>query len=117
MTEEELRKKIGKENPFRVPEGYFEGFADNMMRLLPEREFKEQAPAVQPVIRRKTWRPWLYAAAAVCAVAFIVGAVHRADIRPSDEPLAQYTEEEMADYMATSLFDEYTLYCYLTDEE
>ena len=46
-----------------------------------------------------------------------MGAVHRADIRPSDEPLAQYTEEEMADYMATSLFDEYTLYCYLTDEE
>lgn len=115
MTEEELRRKIGTENPFKVPDGYFEGFAENMMRLLPEKAAEETHPKIG--VGRRTWRPWLYAAAAVCAVAFIIGAVHRADSTRTADYVAEYTEEEMSDYMATSLFDEYTLYSYLTDEE
>lgn len=123
MTEEELKKKIGTANPFRVPDGYFEGFADNMMRLLPERETSPVAAdvavrnAAPAPARRRLWRPWLYAAAALCAVAFIIGAVHRTDHPSAPSYVAEYNEEEMSDFMATSFFDEYTLYSYLTEEE
>jgi len=37
MTEEEkLIGQFGKENPFRVPEGYFDNFASSLMEKLPE---------------------------------------------------------------------------------
>ena len=36
--EDKLLKKIGTENPFRVPEGYFEGFTSDLMSRLPEKD-------------------------------------------------------------------------------
>ena len=40
MTNEEkiIAEKLGKENPFRVPEGYFDHFAEQFMNELPERQ-------------------------------------------------------------------------------
>ena len=35
--EEKIRSKIGTENPFKVPEGYFEDFQQRLMSSLPER--------------------------------------------------------------------------------
>ena len=37
-----LREKFGRENHFRVPEGYFDDFADRMMEMIPE---AAEAPA------------------------------------------------------------------------
>ena len=39
-----LREKFGRENHFRVPEGYFDDFADRMMEMIPE---AAEAPAVK----------------------------------------------------------------------
>ena len=37
MREEDiLKEKYGTENPFKVPEGYFEQFTANLMNQLPE---------------------------------------------------------------------------------
>ena len=36
--EEYIRSRAGKENPFRVPEGYFEGLASQVMADLPDRD-------------------------------------------------------------------------------
>ena len=52
---EELRDR----QPFRVPEGYFEGFAEDFMRRLPEKTTPETK--VIPLYERI--KPWLYMAA------------------------------------------------------
>ena len=36
--ETDLLKRCGTENPFTVPEGYFERFTEQLMEKLPERE-------------------------------------------------------------------------------
>ena len=65
MTNEEikLQELAGKENPFRVPSGYFEHFDERLLARLPQ-------PAEQP---RKTIRLmprlWRYAA----AIVFVAG--------------------------------------------
>ena len=42
MTKEEkfLEQQFGRENPFRVPDGYFDSFADTMMSQLPEQKLR-----------------------------------------------------------------------------
>lgn len=57
--EKYLNQKFGKENPFRVPDGYFDQLTDRVMAQLPERRKKS---------RFVTLRPWLYAAACVACV-------------------------------------------------
>ena len=71
--EKEMQVRFGKENPFRVPEGYFDQLADRVMAQLPERD--QQAEQVtlsnhRPKSRLVTLRPWLYAAA--CTIAVVV---------------------------------------------
>ena len=57
--EKDLIKRYGKKQAFKVPEGYFENFAEDLMRKLPEKEIK--APE-----KISTWtrvKPWVYMAA------------------------------------------------------
>lgn len=65
MNEEDyLNSKMGKRNPFTVPEGYFEQLTSQVMQKLPEEKVEKPA-----LIKRL--RPWLYAAACVCVGVFI----------------------------------------------
>lgn len=65
MNEEDyLNSKMGKRNPFTVPEGYFEQLTSQVMQKLPE------AKAEKPALIKRL-RPWLYAAACVCVGVFI----------------------------------------------
>jgi hypothetical protein len=66
MNEEKfLNERMSKQNPFRVPEGYFDDFATQVMAKLPERELK-------PVAKHVSLRPWMYAAAALLVAVFSV---------------------------------------------
>ena len=66
MEEEKyIEELVGKRNPFKVPEGYFEQLTDQVMQSLPER---------RPRAKRIWMRPVFYAAAHVCAL-FVCGAV------------------------------------------
>ena len=56
--EDKIQKKIGTENPFRVPEGYFENLTSEVMNRLPEKE-KLIAVQTEPTMWQKV-RPWLY---------------------------------------------------------
>lgn len=61
MTQEEktLRQLTeGRENPFHVPDGYFEQFTDRLMQQLPRQERKAKTVSLMP-------RLWRYAAAVV----------------------------------------------------
>ena len=65
MNEEDyLNSKMGKRNPFTVPEGYFEQLTSQVMQKLPE------AKAEKPALIKRL-RPWIYAAACVCVGVFI----------------------------------------------
>lgn len=64
MEQEEkiLIEQFGRQNPFRVPEGYFDSLTERVMTQLPERK---------PKSRLVSLRPWFYAAACFVAVAVL----------------------------------------------
>nr|WP_325289029.1 hypothetical protein [uncultured Bacteroides sp.] len=115
--EDKLLKKVGTENPFRVPEGYFENFTSDLMSRLPEKEKTD--------IHREptTWervRPWLYMAAMFVGAALIIRVASPG--KPASEPqqlAADETDIEL-EYISTAIentmMDDYSLYVYLTDE-
>lgn len=60
MTEEKyIAERVGRRNPFVVPEGYFEALTSQVMDSLPERK---------PRAKTIWMRPWLYAAASICVL-------------------------------------------------
>lgn len=68
IEEDMIRKNYGSGNPFKVPEGYFQQFADNLMSKLPDVESKSKS--VLPVHRKFSFRRsvWYSAAAVVCGI-------------------------------------------------
>ena len=61
MTEREnsILERFGNRNPFRVPDGYFEGFADDLMNRLPDKTDSE----TKVISFYNRVKPWLYLAA------------------------------------------------------
>lgn len=117
--DKELMARCGKENPFRTPEGYFEHFHDQLMNSLPEPELTKVQPSQVTLFTRI--KPWLYMAAMFISTVFVIqGLMYVQEMKmPATKMAASefiYTDE--ADmFMATSLYDEYVLYSYLTNNE
>ena len=120
MKEEDiLLKKLGKENYFKVPDGYFENLTSEIMNKLPEKEkvaFKEE-----PVSTWTRLKPLLYMAAMFVGAALIIR-VASSDRTPAatDRMAADETETEM-EYINmavdNSMLDDYSLYVYLADSD
>ena len=83
--EDKIQKKIGTENPFRVPEGYFENLTSEVMNRLPEKE-KLIAVQTEPTMWQKV-RPWLYMTAMFIGAALIIR-VASSEHTPSVERMA-----------------------------
>ena len=115
-----IQEKVGKRNPFRVPEGYFEGLTDQIMQSLPD----------QPKRRAKSvfMRPVFYtAAASVCAL-LVAGAAWmwrpsadttsadavqaKAVVLPQQQDSTEDYMDEAADYM---MLDNHEIYAYLAE--
>jgi len=125
MNEEKyIEEKVGKRNPFLVPDGYFDSFADRLMQQLPEQPLREVAASEerQPA-RMVRMRRWLYAAA--CAVVLIVSAwvwqslpdtsaVKQpvAQVAAQQEPTGDASFDEAADYL---MLDNQDIYVYLAE--
>ena len=121
MTNEEkyLNSKMGKDNPFRVPEGYFDNFAAQLMEKLPAAQMESvfQRPAM---IRRL--RSFLYAAAfLLLAVMSVTLFYQHAQQGQEAEQLALTDEavstdayfDEATDY---AMLDNYDIYACLASE-
>ena len=118
--EDNLLKKIGTENPFRVPEGYFESFTSDLMSRLPEKEKTD--------IHREptTWervRPWLYMAAMFVGAALIIRVASPGETVSNGQQQQQIAADESdieMEYIRTAIentmMDDYSLYVYLSDE-
>ncbi|AVM53508.1 hypothetical protein JN06_00739 [Bacteroides zoogleoformans] len=119
MKEEgKMLKKTGRENPFRVPEGYFERLSSEVMDRLPEKE--KQAVTQREPTKWERVRPWLYMAAMFIGAALIirVGSSYRTS--PVEHMAADETESEM-EYIdmavENSMMDDYSLYVFLADSD
>jgi len=65
--------KLKERNPFRVPEGYFENFTENMMSRLPEKPV--EAPKKISIYDRV--KPWLYMAAAFAGLILLFNVLYK----------------------------------------
>ncbi|MBR1503794.1 MAG: hypothetical protein IJ618_07940 [Prevotella sp.] len=125
MNEEKyIEEKVGKRNPFLVPDGYFDSFADHMMQQLPELPIRAAAtPKERKPARIVTMRRWFYAAA--CIIVLVVSAwVWKAlpDVSVATQPAVQLvaqqeqftdaTFDEAADYL---MLDNQDIYVYLAE--
>jgi len=86
MMNEELyvSSRMGHENHFRVPDGYFDNFADRVMSELPERR--------QPLMVRM--RPWMYAAACVVGAISLVAVYFHSPDSAADSNVASVSATE-----------------------
>ncbi len=115
--ENELRKKYGNQNPFTVPEGYFENFAQKVMEQLPE---KESQPQPEVTLWERV-RPWVYMAAMFCGLMFGVRVMMEQSKHPvasqtnDTETFSEIPDEYIDPIVNQTMMDDYTLYQYLTD--
>lgn len=121
MKEEDiLLKKLGKEDSFKVPDGYFENLTSEMMNKLPEKEkvfFKEE-----PVSTWTRLKPLLYMAAMFVGAALIirVASSDRKSVADIDVAVTEIETEVISDEMIDmaldrAMLDDYSLYVYLSD--
>ncbi|MDE5749166.1 MAG: hypothetical protein K2H87_00180, partial [Duncaniella sp.] len=120
----DILDKVGRNDGFTVPEGYFEDFAARMAASLPRREWEERGPRVVP---RSFWqkvRPYVYMAAMFVGVWMMM---HVFDLMRSSQGLgienstilaeAIGNEQFMGEYLASQgAFDDQTLYDDLFDD-
>ncbi len=116
--ENELLRKYGTQNPFAVPEGYFEHFPEELMARLPEKPVA--APEKITVWQRI--KPWIYMAAMFCGLMFSI----RVLVGPSSKqetPLLtsaeveELPEEYLESILDYSLMNDYEYYRYLTEAD
>lgn len=112
MSDEKyIEERVGRRNPYQVPEGYFEAFTSQLMQQLPER------PAKARQVRMR--RP-LYIAAACIAALFISGAawlfMSQSEAQPQapaqlavQQEVVEESIDEAADYMMLDNHDIYAL--------
>lgn len=115
MNEEKyIEERVGRRNPYKVPEGYFEAFTSQLMQQLPE------CPVKARQVRMR--RP-LYLAAA-CLVALLISGVAWMFLsQPEAQPQApvqiaaqqesvEESIDEAADYM---MLDNHEIYALLSE--
>ncbi len=111
MKEEDIIRKLteGKENPFVVPDGYFDDFTARLTARLPETRKKEP---------RRRVHVWRYAA--VLLVAFGVGLTflftsRQSDILADNDGMEQYQEDYINDALDYALISNSNIELYLTE--
>ena len=115
--EDNILRKAGTSNPFRVPDHYFENFTQELMNKLPE---KDPMPLMSEPTLWERVKPWLYMTAMVCGIMLSVKVF--VGEPPKDEfPAISQTEverlpdEDWEIMIDRIMMDDYTLYQYLTD--
>lgn len=116
--EDKILNTIGTENPFCVPEGYFDSFTSEVMNRLPEKE--KPAITQREPTKWERVRPWLYMAAMFIGAAMIIR-VASSDRTPAADRMAADDTETEIEYInmavENSMLDDYSLYVYLADSD
>ena len=117
MEEKYLIEKVGKENPFRVPEGYFDTLSSQIMaKVEAEGVAPRDIKAGKEKRAKVLWlRPVLYAAASVCALFISVVAYQShsdKDVTAPTQTVVANNQMLMDDY-----FDEAADYVMLDNQD
>lgn len=118
MKEDNTLSKLGKDNPFKVPEGYFEGFTNELMSKLPEKESVEEFHRTPT--QWEKMKPWLYMAAMFVGAALIIrvaSSTHSSEVVPLAAEESDSEMEYIHAVVENSMLDDYALYVYLSDAE
>lgn len=115
--EDNILKKAGTDNPFSVPDHYFEDFIRNLMAKLPE---KEPLPLPEEPTLWQRVKPWIYMAAMFCgimlSVRVFVGEPQKEEIPHINVADAEnIPDEDWEIIIDRIMMDDYTIYQYLTD--
>jgi hypothetical protein len=114
--EENILRKVGTKNPFRVPDHYFEEVTQEIMSRLPE---KESMPTMAEPTLWERVKPWVYMAAMFCgimlSVRIFVGPTHQAPFPITMVEAENLTDEEWEIMMSRTFMNDYSLYEYLTN--
>ena len=118
-TDSELKARYGTKPPYKVPEGYFEQFHEQLMRRLPEAT-SEAAPEAKITLMTRI-KPLLYLAAMFVGIVFLMQGIayvqHSQVARSEQMALEELYDDEADHFMSSSLYDEYVLYSYLTTSD
>lgn len=114
--EDSLLKKVGKENPFKVPERYFENLTAEVINALPE---KKPAPETEQPTTWTRMRPLLYMVAMFIGAFLIIRVgswTRKADTNMAEAGDTELVTDEYIDVaLDRSMMDDYSLYVYLSD--
>ena len=96
--EDIIREKAGKENCFRVPDGYFDDFTNRMMAKLPAEDVatmkvEVKTTATKTQRRKSLWQPLVACAACLAAAIFSVVIIMK-DGEEDAQALANRHQEE-----------------------
>ena len=119
MNEQDYITALSRqENPFRVPDGYFDHLADQVLAALPA----EEKPTARQVWMKR-WRPVLYAAACTCFALFTAtlyflpgshsNAAQQAQVEAVQKNVVDSYVDDAADY---AMVDNQDIYACLTSE-
>lgn len=115
-TDNELKAQYGTKRPYKVPDGYFEQFHEQLMNSLPEM-VPEATPTTKVTLMARI-KPWLYMAAMFAGIIFMAQGIMyiQEQSLDSDELVAleELYDDEADHFMSSSLYNEYVLYSYLT---
>lgn len=132
MKEEtDLKQKIGKDNPFKVPEGYFENLTGQIMDKLPEIDNTKEEKEISLWEKIK---PWVYMTAMFCGMMFglkvMMGdkalesqngtediSIASSDNAAQEDDSDIIPDEYIDPIVDQVMMDDYTLYMYLTDAD
>lgn len=115
--EDNILRKAGTSNPFRVPDHYFEDFTQELMNKLPE---KEPMPLMSEPTLWERVKPWLYMTAMFCGIMLSVKVFVGESKKDEFPVISQIEAEKLPDedweiMIDRIMMDDYTLYQYLTD--
>ena len=114
--EDNILRKVGTGNPFRVPEHYFDNFTEELMGKLPE---KDPLPfSTEPTLWERV-KPWVYMAAMFCgimlSVRIFVGEPQKDEFTISQAEAEMLPEEEWENFIRRAFDDNYETYQFLTE--
>ena len=118
MTREEniLKERFGKENPFKVPDGYFDHLTEKIMENLPEQEVR----VIDIRSRQTLWQkmPLRKIAAAVAVAALLGGGTFWALQHEGDSKMVAHVKkhEQKAVSSEDAAFNEMADYAMIDNE-
>ena len=117
--EDNILRKAGTSNPFRVPDHYFEDFTQELMSKLPEKESMPLMP--EPTLWQRV-KPWIYMTAMFCgimlSVRVFVGEPQKDEFPAISQIEAEnLTDEDWEIMIDHIMMDDYSLYQYLTNAD